>query len=78
MSASGPAGGGAGWEVVVHPPGGRPARIVLAGGDVIVDPPDAADHPLVAAAAAEIARTLARPRARPACAGDPPGGRSAR
>jgi len=65
------AAGAGGWEVTVAVPGGPEARIRASGGAVSVEPPEAAAHPFVAAAVAEIRRTLMRPRTRPACATEP-------
>jgi hypothetical protein len=62
----------AGWDITIRRGPGHPeARLTVRDGDVSVDPPDAATDPFVAAALAEIRRSLARPRARPACARDP-------
>lgn len=71
--------GGAGWDIIIRRAGGAPdAHLTVRAGRVTVDPPDAVDDPFVAAAVAEIERSLGRPRLRPACARDPrppgPGG----
>ncbi|MEQ8832959.1 MAG: hypothetical protein RIB67_00780 [Miltoncostaeaceae bacterium] len=67
MSPSAPA-----WEMVLRDPDGRElATVTVAGTDITVEPPEATDDPFVAAALAEVRRTVTRPRARPACARDP-------
>lgn len=80
MSESAGAGGPPAWEVTIRRgPGREDARVTVRSGEVVVEPADAADDPFVAAAIAEIRRSLTRPRARPACARDPrpPGSTSA-
>lgn len=60
------------WDVTVSAPGGGVLpRVRVRGARVEVEPPDAEAHPFVAAAVAEMRRTVTRPRARPACARDP-------
>lgn len=60
------------WEITVtDPAGGPPVRVVVTGGEVSVEPPDAVDLPFVGAVVRELRRSLARPRPRPACAADP-------
>ena len=49
------------------PDGTHLAAITVTGGHARVDPPGAASHPLVAAVAAQVERTAARPRPRPSC-----------
>jgi hypothetical protein len=54
--------------VTVRGPDGAPlADVTLEGGRARVDPPAAASHPLVAAVAARMEETAARPRPRPSC-----------
>lgn len=72
MSEAAGTGGPPGWEITIRRgPGRGDVRVTVRSGEVEVDPALAADDPFVAAAVAEIRRSLARPRARPACARDP-------
>jgi hypothetical protein len=60
------------WSIDLRPPGGGVgARVTVDGSHIDIEPPTAADDPFVAAAVAEIRRSLERPRSRPACARDP-------
>lgn len=54
--------------VTVRAPDGTPlAEVAIVAGRARVDPPQAASHPLVAAVAAQMESTAARPRPRPSC-----------
>lgn len=60
------------WELVLRDPAGRElATVTVAGTDISVEPPEAVEEPFVAAAVAEVRRTVTRPRMRPACVRDP-------
>ncbi len=54
--------------VTVRAPDGTAlAELTVRGGKVVVEPPDAAGHPLVAAVAGRMQETADRPRPRPSC-----------
>jgi hypothetical protein len=52
---------------VRSPDGSHLAEVTVIGGRVRIDPPEAGAHPLVAAVAAQMERTAARPQSRPSC-----------
>ncbi|MGD9572029.1 MAG: hypothetical protein AB7V62_09105 [Thermoleophilia bacterium] len=54
--------------VTVRAPDGTAlATLTVRGGSVVVDPPSAAGHPLVAAVAGRMEETARHPRPRPSC-----------